>query len=652
MIADEYHGAGEAAERRERLHAVLQETNGHHSDLASHSCQQAPPSTSTPSRFSSSVSESIGVSSTDVAHSSVKTNLADAEGTDNGSIIAGSTVGDEGKHRLEISATPTFSMKTRATSRQDIVPEPQTSALNTVSPKSPPRLHSLVPSLRPPSSPRNRDRGFSLRKAILARNIHGQSESSGSAMELQPRASPEEEPAFADANVIKKSEATIIVEPVPFLETHPQSIKEAREISALPRYETWIKSKAAHTGLLSRFWAAKERARKNILRIREIPPSKHGRHVDVKSSRREPLIDERTGRRYMNNTITSSRYTLYNFLPRQLFAQFSKLANFYFLCVSILQMIPGLSTTGTYTTIVPLAFFVIISMAKEGYDDLRRYRLDKAENRKIALVLRELQSCASHTETLKGGTATFGEQVNGAMIKWGEISVGDIVKLKRDEAAPADLVVLHTTGAEGMAYVETMALDGETNLKSKQALPQLAWSCRNEENIANCKAQLVVEDPNLDLYNFDGRVTIGDETLPLGNNEIIYRGSVLRNTSEAIGIVVYTGEECKIRMNATKNPRIKAVSIETTPDTFPNMAPADTHFLACSSKCSEQGCCHARCFRGSFGDFQYGGLSNLAGNNRRESLVPRGCQRCLLPDSGIVHNSLQHDDTTFSLCQP
>ncbi len=58
------------------------------------------------------------------------------------------------------------------------------------------------------------------------------------------------------------------------------------------------------------------------------------------------------------------------FVPRQLVAQFSKVANFYFLTISILQMIPGLSTTGRFTTIVPLLFFVTVSMAKEGYDDL------------------------------------------------------------------------------------------------------------------------------------------------------------------------------------------------------------------------------------------------------------------------------------------
>lgn len=116
---------------------------------------------------------------------------------------------------------------------------------------------------------------------------------------------------------------------------------------------------------------------------------------------------------------------------------------------------------------------------------------------------------------------------------------------------------------------------GETNLKSKKALPQLARPCRTVDGIASCQAHIVVEDPNLDLYNFEGRVTIGDETLPLANNEIIYRGSVLRNTSEVIGIVVYSGEECKIRMNATKNPRIKAVSTGASCNTFLQTAPAD-----------------------------------------------------------------------------
>src|SRR5277367_2262793 len=108
-----------------------------------------------------------------------------------------------------------------------------------------------------------------------------------------------------------------------------------------------------------------------------------------------------------------------------------------------------------------------------------------------------------------------------------------------------------------------MALDGETNLKVKRPLVQLAEACHSPAAISECRAHFTVEDPNIDLYNFDGKLEIGAETVPLTNNEIIYRGSVLRNTQAATGLVIFTGEECKIRMNANKNPRIKAPALQT-----------------------------------------------------------------------------------------
>lgn len=107
-----------------------------------------------------------------------------------------------------------------------------------------------------------------------------------------------------------------------------------------------------------------------------------------------------------------------------------------------------------------------------------------------------------------------------------------------------------------------MALDGETNLKIKQPVAQLAEICPSPEAISKCHARFIVEYPNIDLYNFDGKVSIGPETVPLTNTEIIYRGSVLRNTPTATGLVIFTGEECKIRMNANKNPRIKAPALQ------------------------------------------------------------------------------------------
>lgn len=126
-----------------------------------------------------------------------------------------------------------------------------------------------------------------------------------------------------------------------------------------------------------------------ILDRRRTFHSKDGRHIPIildhnaieykqaATKRDGHLIDERFNKPYCDNRITSSRYTFYSFLPRQLYAQFSKLANTYFFIVAVLQMIPGWSTTGTYTTIIPLCVFMGISMTREAWADLVRYAVDE-----------------------------------------------------------------------------------------------------------------------------------------------------------------------------------------------------------------------------------------------------------------------------------
>lgn len=299
---------------------------------------------------------------------------------------------------------------------------------------------------------------------------------------------------------------------------------------------------------------------KVITRTKDLPPSKDGRHISLNASRKYDLIDERTGKGYISNTITSSRYTIYNFLPRQLLFQFSRVSNFYFLCIAVLQL-TGYSTTGTYSTLVPLMAFVTIAMAKEGFDDYRRHLLDRVENRNTIEVL-HVDGLSSMDPVGIADSTAPDEVISWTKVKWAEVKVGDVVRLRRNDAVPADLVLLYSDSPNSMAYIDTAALDGESNLKARKASPILQKVCRTESDLLHCRANIVVEDPNLDLYNFDGRITIGDETLPLTGNEVIYRGSVLRNTSQAFGMVINTGEECKIRMNATKNPRAKAPSMQ------------------------------------------------------------------------------------------
>ena len=154
---------------------------------------------------------------------------------------------------------------------------------------------------------------------------------------------------------------------------------------------------------------------------------------------------------------------------------------------------------------------------------------------------------------------------NWTEVKWQSLHVGDIIKLDRNEPCPADILLLDSKGEHSIAYIETMALDGETNLKNKQPPGTLIGRCSTPGAISALRAEVVVEDPNVDLHNFEGKVSLDDDAAatPLTNNEVVYRGSVLRNTPEAVGMVIYSGEECKIRMNANKNPRIKAPQLQS-----------------------------------------------------------------------------------------
>lgn len=350
-----------------------------------------------------------------------------------------------------------------------------------------------------------------------------------------------------------------------------------------------------------------------LLGINNLEPTGYGRIIPLSVNRcnlnsdfqdeyydghHKSLIDERNGEPYCNNVVTSAKYNAFTFLPKQLKAQFSKIANCYFMVVAIMQMIPTWSTTGQYTTIVPLLIFMSISIAREGFDDWKRHLNDKEENNKKTTIVREdedLSNFDTHsiatimTETLPvnntEGNNIFLSSSSSASeseltplytdidllkkfnlkehtTRWKNVKVGDILKIKENEWFPADVVLLATSEETQEAYVETMALDGETNLKSKRPHNELSKRISKVPGLKSTRALFTVEDPNTDLYNFEGQLTMNEENFALGPDNIVYRGSILRNTKSALGIVTFTGEETKIRMNNIKNPRTKAPKLQ------------------------------------------------------------------------------------------
>lgn len=91
--------------------------------------------------------------------------------------------------------------------------------------------------------------------------------------------------------------------------------------------------------------------------------------------------------KFVNNEISTSKYTVITFLPRNLFEQFHRLAYIYFLVLAVLNFVPQLGVFSPITGILPLAFVLVVTAVKDAYEDFRRHRSDKTENHRTAAVL-------------------------------------------------------------------------------------------------------------------------------------------------------------------------------------------------------------------------------------------------------------------------
>ena len=80
---------------------------------------------------------------------------------------------------------------------------------------------------------------------------------------------------------------------------------------------------------------------------------------------------------YPPNVTKSSKYSLISFLPVALFQYFSKATNFYFLFMTILQLIPAISPFNAASVLSPLLTVTILSLIREGWEDYVRHKSDK-----------------------------------------------------------------------------------------------------------------------------------------------------------------------------------------------------------------------------------------------------------------------------------
>lgn len=317
-----------------------------------------------------------------------------------------------------------------------------------------------------------------------------------------------------------------------------------------------------------------------------IPPNK--RKVYIGSNKEKNLLYNSY---FKNNSISTTKYNLLTWIPKSLLFQFTKAANIYFLIISILTLF-SFSPKNFISVGATFIIVLVFSLLKEGIEDFKRYNSDKIVNNKETFIY------DYHSKSFKKS-------------KWKDVKVGNIVKVLLNEEIPCDLLLIYSSNPNGISFVDTKSLDGETNLKLKKMIKE--YCDKEEEEILMIEAKIICDEANKNLNSINGNLYImnnhqfnkkndmnfrndnkqvsnksiklnkansfksnNDNMKIIMNNHIqknnqlfikidnfLLKGSTIKNTAYILGYSIYTGHSTKIMKNS-KRSRIKISNIMHT----------------------------------------------------------------------------------------
>ncbi|MGH0176901.1 UNVERIFIED_CONTAM: hypothetical protein FKN15_009317 [Acipenser sinensis] len=204
--------------------------------------------------------------------------------------------------------------------------------------------------------------------------------------------------------------------------------------------------------------------------------------------------DENPNRHYAHNNIKTTKYTLLSFLPKNLFEQFHRFANVYFVFIALLNFVPIVNAFQPELALAPVVFILSVTALKDLWEDYRRHRSDKEINHMDCLVYCRIASLL-------------------------QIS--------------ACVLMCHLFVFQDCVFDPTQY-----------------------------KAVIECEKPNNDLNRFRGyMIHRSGRRDGLHKENLLLRGCTIRNTEEAVGIVIYAGHETKAMLN-NNGPRYKRSKLE------------------------------------------------------------------------------------------
>jgi magnesium-transporting ATPase (P-type) len=268
---------------------------------------------------------------------------------------------------------------------------------------------------------------------------------------------------------------------------------------------------------------------------------------------------------YTDNSIRSYKYEWVFFLPQNLFEQFHRLANCYFLLIVIICLIPPLTPQTYLTSLMPLVLVLAVQALKDGMEDYKRHRSDEKDNTSPARVIRNGNELDIKRQEVRVGDILIIEQPEDGS---GAYVSADCILLATVSIPDADTATNIEANAKGLCYINTKQLDGETNLKMFQAKPETAKFFKSTGDFGNLSMKLDVEGPGHEnsgnLYKFSGKVEWSEEKDPMIVNldQLLLRGQVMEQTHTAWGLVINTGMQTKIQMNLAGEKPYKISSME------------------------------------------------------------------------------------------
>lgn len=248
----------------------------------------------------------------------------------------------------------------------------------------------------------------------------------------------------------------------------------------------------------------------------------------------DPRLDHivRAQKKLPSNEVSTTKYTKWNFLAKNIFLQMHRFANVYFVFLVIINFIPATQALDPRLSIFPPVFVIFTSLVKDLYENIRLSRSDDSVN-------------CTRAERIT---------VNGKPeeVKWKDLRPGDVIRLYVNDIVPADIVLLYTSDERSICYVDTMDLDGETNLKQKEIVVKKGSIPFEFDDFLKFGYFIRAEAPNVDLTSFHGSFesyTNQDQSSVIYHKNILLRGSAIRNTDSVFGMIVYAGTQSKAVMN-------------------------------------------------------------------------------------------------------